>query len=117
MEGVAELNNLRKNIERPFNLLKHREGVEPVRVRSQAGVIAVTTFANTDFHQHKHGQPAAGNSRYPQNKEKGEPATGTKISGLALKTQRTIGITGTALAVLLESRPKGAAGGGIPVQT
>ncbi len=37
VEGVEELNNLRKNMERPFNLLKHREGVEPVRVRSQAG--------------------------------------------------------------------------------
>jgi hypothetical protein len=46
LEGVEELNNLRKNLERPFNLLKHREGLEPVRVRSQQGLIAVAAFAN-----------------------------------------------------------------------
>ncbi len=46
LSGVEELNNLRKNMERPFNLLKHREGLEPVRVRSQQGLMAVTTFAN-----------------------------------------------------------------------
>jgi hypothetical protein len=46
IEGVEELNNLRKNLERPFNLLKHREGLEPVRVRSQQGLMAVATFAN-----------------------------------------------------------------------
>jgi hypothetical protein len=46
VEGVAEANNLRKNIERPFNLLKHRDGLEPVRVRSQHRLMAVATFAN-----------------------------------------------------------------------
>ena len=43
---VEEVKNLRKNIERPFNLLKHREGLEPVKVRSQHGLIAAATFAN-----------------------------------------------------------------------
>jgi len=46
ISGVEELKNLRKNIERPFNLLKHREGLEPVRVRSQHGLTVVATFAN-----------------------------------------------------------------------
>jgi hypothetical protein len=46
LEGVEELNNLRKHMERPFNLLKHREGLEPVRVRSQHGLMAVAAFAN-----------------------------------------------------------------------
>lgn len=43
--GVEAVKNLRKHIERPFNLLKHREGLEPVRVRSQQGIMAVATFA------------------------------------------------------------------------
>ncbi len=43
--GVSALRDLRKNSERPFNLLKHREGLEPLRVRSQHGLIAVATFA------------------------------------------------------------------------
>ena len=38
--------NLRKHMERSYNLLKHREGLEPLRVRSQHGVMAVATFAN-----------------------------------------------------------------------
>jgi hypothetical protein len=46
INGVKEVENLRKNIERPFNLLKHREGLEPVRVRSQHGLMAIATFAN-----------------------------------------------------------------------
>lgn len=46
VEGIEDVKNLRKNIERPFNLLKHREGLEPVRVRSQHGLMAVATFAN-----------------------------------------------------------------------
>ncbi len=45
VRGVSELRNLRKNSERPFNLLKHREGLEPLRVRSQHGLMAVATFA------------------------------------------------------------------------
>ncbi len=46
LDGVEEVEDLRKNIERPFNLLKHREGLEPLRVRSQQGLMAVATFAN-----------------------------------------------------------------------
>ena len=40
--------DIRKNCERPFNLLKHREGLEEIRVRSQRALIskcAVTTMA------------------------------------------------------------------------
>jgi hypothetical protein len=36
--------DIRKNGERPFNLLKKREGLEPVRVRSQGGLVARVTF-------------------------------------------------------------------------
>lgn len=46
VDGVKEIEDLRKHIERPFNLLKHREGLEPLRVRSQQGLMAVATFAN-----------------------------------------------------------------------
>lgn len=35
---------IRKNCERPFNLMKKREGLEHTRVRSQHGVIARSTF-------------------------------------------------------------------------
>jgi hypothetical protein len=45
VEAREQAIDLRKNIERPFNLLKHREGLEPLRVRSQQGVMAVATFA------------------------------------------------------------------------
>jgi hypothetical protein len=44
--GFEDATNLRKNMERSYNLLKHREGLEPLRVRSQHGVMAVATFAN-----------------------------------------------------------------------
>ncbi len=40
--------DIRKNVERPFNLLKHREGLEQIRVRSQQALITkctVTTMA------------------------------------------------------------------------
>lgn len=40
--------DIRKNCERPFNLLKHREGLEEIRVRSQHALInkcAITTMA------------------------------------------------------------------------
>lgn len=37
--------DIRKNAERAFNLLKHREGLETVRVRSQHSLIAQSTFA------------------------------------------------------------------------
>lgn len=45
VRGVEELRDLRKNMERAFNLLKHREGLEPVRVKSMHGLMAVATFA------------------------------------------------------------------------
>jgi hypothetical protein len=43
-EAVSKALDIRKNGERPFNLLKKREGLEQVRVRSQHGVVARTTF-------------------------------------------------------------------------
>lgn len=36
--------DIRKNCERPFNLMKKREGLEQTRVRSQSGVVARSTF-------------------------------------------------------------------------
>ena len=44
-DAVTKALEIRKNGERPFNLLKKREGLEQVRVRSQAGLIARGTFA------------------------------------------------------------------------
>jgi len=44
-EEVLEALDIRKNGERPFNLLKHREGLEPVRVRSQHAILARCTFS------------------------------------------------------------------------
>jgi SRSO17 transposase len=41
---VSKALDIRKNGERPFNLLKKREGLEQVRVRSHHGVVARTTF-------------------------------------------------------------------------
>lgn len=46
VEGIEEVRDIRKHMERAYNLLKHREGLEPLRVRSQHGVMAVATFAN-----------------------------------------------------------------------
>ncbi|MBI3599308.1 MAG: transposase [Nitrospinae bacterium] len=46
VNGVKKVKDLRKNVERPFNLLKHRDGLEPVRVKSQHGLMAVSTFVN-----------------------------------------------------------------------
>jgi len=45
VDGVARLRELRKNMERPYNLLKHREGLEMTRVKSQQALTAVATFA------------------------------------------------------------------------
>lgn len=45
VSGIKDVKEIRKHIERPFNLLKHREGLEPVRVRSQHGLMAVATFS------------------------------------------------------------------------
>jgi hypothetical protein len=36
--------DIRKNIERPFNLIKKREGLETARVRSQVALVARSTF-------------------------------------------------------------------------
>jgi hypothetical protein len=36
---------MRKHMERAYNLLKHREGIEHIRITSQQGVMAVTTIA------------------------------------------------------------------------
>jgi len=47
-EQAAQAINIRKNCERPFNLLKHREGLEEIRVRSQHALInkcSITTMA------------------------------------------------------------------------
>ncbi len=44
-DSVSKAIDIRKNGERPFNLLKNREGLEPVRVRSQHGLYARCTFA------------------------------------------------------------------------
>ena len=41
---VTKALNIRKNGERPFNLLKKREGLDQIRVRSQHGVIAKGMF-------------------------------------------------------------------------
>ena len=43
-DAVSKALEIRKNGERPFNLLKKREGLEQVRVRSQQGLIAKSTF-------------------------------------------------------------------------
>jgi len=41
---VSKALDIRKNGERPFNLLKKREGLEQVRVRSHHGLVARSTF-------------------------------------------------------------------------
>ena len=43
-ELVSKALEIRKNGERPFNLIKKREGLETVRVRSQQGLVARATF-------------------------------------------------------------------------
>jgi hypothetical protein len=43
-DAVLKALDIRKNGERPFNLLKKREGLEQVRVRSQHGLVAKSTF-------------------------------------------------------------------------
>lgn len=42
---VGEALDIRKNGERPFNLLKNREGLKELRTRSQHGLLARATFA------------------------------------------------------------------------
>jgi len=41
---VAEAVEIRKNAEQPFNLLKNREGLEPIRTRSQHGLLVRSSF-------------------------------------------------------------------------
>ena len=43
-ELVQDALDIRKNGERPFNLLKKREGLEGFRARSQHGLLARCTF-------------------------------------------------------------------------
>jgi len=45
VDGVDQVRSIRKNMERAYNLLKHREGLEPLRVRSQHSLMAAATFA------------------------------------------------------------------------
>ena len=42
---VEKVRNMRKHMERTYNLLKHREGIERIRITSQQGVMAVVTIA------------------------------------------------------------------------
>ena len=43
--GVDLARDLRKHMERCFNLLKHREGLEPLRVKSQHATLVAATLA------------------------------------------------------------------------
>ena len=43
---MQEAQNLRKNCERNFNLLKHQTGLETVRVRSQQATLARCTISS-----------------------------------------------------------------------
>ncbi|MBL0731642.1 MAG: hypothetical protein JJW03_02130 [Desulfosarcina sp.] len=45
-DQVEQAHDIRKNIERPFNLLKNQTGLEQVRVRSQHSLIARSIFSN-----------------------------------------------------------------------
>lgn len=42
---VTQARNMRKHMERTYNLLKHREGIEHIRITSQQGVMAAVTIA------------------------------------------------------------------------
>lgn len=46
LEQVREAEDLRKNCERTFNLLKHQTGLETVRVRSQQAILARSTISS-----------------------------------------------------------------------
>ena len=43
-DGILEAHDIRKNCERPFNLLKNQTGLETVRVRSQPATMARCTL-------------------------------------------------------------------------
>jgi hypothetical protein len=66
--GSQKAIEIRKNCERPFNLMKKREGLEQTRVRSQHGVIvrsALTTIVTLLIEM-------AGTRRKPQKKNNGQ---------------------------------------------
>ena len=44
-KGIEDAHEIRKNCERPFNLLKNQVGLEKVRVRSQHATMSRCTFA------------------------------------------------------------------------
>jgi hypothetical protein len=44
--GVDQIRLLRKHMERPYNLLKHRAGLERRRLKSQHRILAALTFAH-----------------------------------------------------------------------
>jgi len=44
LDSSQQAIDIRKNCERPFNLMKKREGLEHTRVRSQDGVVVRSTF-------------------------------------------------------------------------
>ena len=46
VEQIQEAHDIRKNCERPFNLLKHQTGLENVRVRSQSAIAVRCTFSS-----------------------------------------------------------------------
>ncbi len=45
VKGVEDIRNIRKHVERPFNLLKNREGLSHLKITSQQGVMVASTFA------------------------------------------------------------------------
>jgi hypothetical protein len=45
VQGVDQARDIRKNMERCFNLLKHREGLDPLRVKSQHATLVAATLA------------------------------------------------------------------------
>ena len=45
-ESIQQAHDIRKNCERPFNLLKNQTGLETVRVRSQSATMARCTFSS-----------------------------------------------------------------------
>ncbi|HIQ14355.1 MAG TPA: transposase [Leucothrix sp.] len=45
-ENIKEVHDIRKNIERPFNLIKNQVGMEQVRVRSQHATLTRCTISN-----------------------------------------------------------------------
>lgn len=66
--GSQEAIDIRKNCERPFNLMKKREGLEQTRVRSQHGVVvrsALTTIVTLLIEM-------AGTRHKPKKKDNGE---------------------------------------------